>query len=50
MKYTDWENEEFQIFCEGLDFAESIDGAALSLSDLRKRAKLLDEHRREYDL
>lgn len=45
MKYEDWENEEYEFFCQGLDYAESIDGAALSLSDLKKRAKLLSEHR-----
>ena len=45
MKYEDWENEEYEFFCQGLDYAESIDGAALSLSDLKKRAKLLSEMR-----
>jgi len=49
MKYEDWENEEYEFFCQGLDYAESIDGAALSLSDLKKRAKLLSEHRVKND-
>ena len=45
MKYTSWENDEYEFFCRGLDFAEAIDGAALSLSDLKKRAKLLSDHK-----
>ena len=28
MKYEDWENEEYEFFWQGLDYAESIDGAA----------------------
>ena len=45
MKYTSWEADEYEYFCRGLDFAEAIDGAALSLSDLKKRAKLLSDHK-----
>jgi len=41
MKYSDWEELQFVYFCEALDFSEQIEGAALSLADLRKRAKLL---------
>ena len=45
MKYTDWEEAEYNYFCQALDFSEQIDGAALSLADLRKRAKLLKDEK-----
>jgi len=45
MKYTDWEATEYAFFCEALDFSEQIDGAALSLADLKKRAKLLSDEK-----
>ena len=45
MKYTNWEEAEYNYFCQALDFSEQIDGAALSLADLRKRAKLLKDEK-----
>ena len=48
MKYTDWEATEYAFFCEALDFSEQIDGAALSLADLKKRAKLLSDEKGKF--
>lgn len=48
MKYTDWEATEYEFFCEALDFSEQIDGAALSLADLKKRAKLLSDEKGKF--
>ena len=49
LKYTDWENDEFEYFCHGLNFVEALgikgSAPAMSLSDLRKQAKLLGEHK-----
>lgn len=45
IKYTDWEEDQYTYFCEALDFSEQIEGAALSLADLRKRAKLLKDEK-----
>jgi hypothetical protein len=42
MKYMDWEEDQYQVFCEALDFSEQIQGATLSLADLKERAKLLN--------
>ena len=45
----DWENDEFDCFCQGLNFVEALgikgSAPAMSLSDLRKQAKLLGEHK-----
>lgn len=49
MKYTNWEEAEYNYFCQALDFSEQIDGAALSLADLRKRAKLLKDEKAKAD-
>jgi len=54
LKYTDWENDEFDCFCQGLNFVEALgikgSAPAMSLSDLRKQAKLLGEHKVKSDL
>ena len=51
LKYTDWENDEFDCFCRGLNFVEALgikgSAPAMTLSDLRKQAKLLGEHKGE---
>lgn len=49
IKYTDWEEDQYTYFCEALDFSEQIEGAALSLADLRKRAKLLKDEKAKAD-
>jgi len=49
IKYTNWEEDQYGYFCEALDFSEQIEGAALSLADLRKRAKLLKDEKAKSD-
>jgi len=54
LKYSDWENDEFDRFCRGLTFVEALgikgSAPAMTLSDLRKQAKLLGEHKVKSDL
>lgn len=49
MKYMDWEEDQYQVFCEALDFSEQIQGATLSLADLKERAKLLNVEKAKSD-
>ena len=54
LKYSDWENDEFDRFCRGLTFVEALgikgSAPAMTLSDLRKQAKLLGEHKGKVQL
>jgi len=43
LSYESWAAEEETLFCAALEFIEKLEGAALSLSDLKKMAKKLKE-------
>lgn len=50
LSYESWAAEEETLFCAALEFIEKLEGAALSLSDLKKMAKKLKELKEKADL